>query len=570
MAIKDLLNHTTEHHTHAPAPTPTLGVNQVPGIDYNHPLFLSPSDVSEIQIISFQLAGIENYSIWFISMRIALLGRNILGLIDGSCTKIFFPEIMWNYWKRVNAIVLSWIMNSVASGLLGEIMYASSTQDVWNDLYERFNKIDGARSFNLHKEIATLSQGTASVFVYFSKLKDLWEEFEALVPSPSYDCEKSKEFVVHLQELKPFQFLMGLNDSYSQARSQILLMSPMPNVNQTTRNAFGQFTGSIDTVNQSMGQNMSNQLNMQGTSKYFKDWIIDTGATNHMVADMYLLDKSTIVQTQYPKRVFMPNGGVTHVTHTKASTLASRNTITNVFYISQFKFNLLLVSKLTKELRCLVAFFPDFCIFQELFTGKVKAISKEDHGLYILRSQAAGNISEVTLTTIESSASYDFSSAGDIDLWHKRFGHVSTNVLRKLLPIKLELIAEKVNKCAVCQCAMQTRQTFHTSCIKITSSFDLVHVDLWGPYKVATFDGNKYFLTMVDDFSRTTWLFLLKLKSDVCIILQQFIMLVRTQFNKTIKVIRTDNGTEFVNTTCNNMFNNLGIIHQTTCAYTPQ
>ncbi|XP_075094999.1 uncharacterized protein LOC107820968 isoform X3 [Nicotiana tabacum] len=120
---------------------------------------------------------------------------------------------------------------------------------------------------------------------------------------------------------------------------------------------------------------------------------------------------------------------------------------------------------------------------QELFTGKVKAIGKEDDGLYILRSQAAGNRSEVTLTATESSASYDFSSVEDIDLWHRRFGHVSANVLRKLLPIKLELIAEKVNKCAVCPCAKQTRQLFPTSCIKTTASFDLVHVDLWDHIK---------------------------------------------------------------------------------------
>ncbi|XP_070048968.1 uncharacterized protein [Nicotiana tomentosiformis] len=225
-------NHTNEQHAKTLAPTPMLGVNQAPGIDYNHPLFLSPSDVSGIQIILFQLIGIENYSIWFRSMRVALLGRNKLGLVDGSCAKEKFPEIMWNHWERVNAIVLSWIMNSVASGLLGRIMYASSAQAVWNDLFERFNKVDGARSFNLHKEIATLCQETASVSVYFSKLKDLWEEFEALVPSPGCDYEKSRDFVVHLQKLKLFHFLMGLNDSYSQARSQVLLMSPMPTVNQ--------------------------------------------------------------------------------------------------------------------------------------------------------------------------------------------------------------------------------------------------------------------------------------------------------------------------------------------------
>lgn len=111
-------------------------------------------------------------------------------------------------------------------------MYASVAKSVWDDLYERFHKVDGVRTFNLHKNIASLSQENMSVCVYFSKLKDLWDEFEALVPAPGCDCDKSKEFVVHLQKLKLFQFLMGLNESYVQARSQILLMSPLPSVNQ--------------------------------------------------------------------------------------------------------------------------------------------------------------------------------------------------------------------------------------------------------------------------------------------------------------------------------------------------
>lgn len=67
--------------------------------------------------------------------------------------------------------------------------------------------------------------------VYYSKLKDLWEEFEALVPCPACNCERSREFIQHHQKMKLFQFLMGLNDSYLQTRSQILLMNPMPSVN---------------------------------------------------------------------------------------------------------------------------------------------------------------------------------------------------------------------------------------------------------------------------------------------------------------------------------------------------
>ncbi|XP_019248396.1 PREDICTED: uncharacterized protein LOC109227652 [Nicotiana attenuata] len=100
--------------------------------------------------------------------------------------------------------------------------------------------------------------------------------------------------------------------------------------------------------------------------------------------------------------------------------------------------------------------------------------------------------------------------------------------------------------------------------------FDLVHMDLWGPYKTPTYDGNRYFLTVLDDFTRMTWVFLLKQKSEVCVLLQQFLVLVKTQFDKTVKIVRTDNGTEFVNSVCSEMFKKLGIIHQTSCAYTSQ
>jgi len=132
----------------------------------------------------------------------------------------------------VNAIVLSWLMNSVSKSLLSGIAFATTVFDVWTDLKERFDTVDGSRSYNLHKDISSLQQGNMSVSVYYTRLKNLWDEFEALVPSPSCNCDRSKGFVIHLNMQKLYQFLMGLNDSYHQARSQILLMDPLPTINQ--------------------------------------------------------------------------------------------------------------------------------------------------------------------------------------------------------------------------------------------------------------------------------------------------------------------------------------------------
>lgn len=83
---------------------------------------------------------------------------------------------------------------------------------------------------------------------------------------------------------------------------------------------------------------------------------------------------------------------------------------------------------------------------------------------------------------------------------------------------------------------------FHTN---ITSApFDLVHCDVWGPFHVASCSGFRYFLTIVDDLTRFTWVYLLRNKSDALQIVPTFFNMVDTQFHKTIKIFRSDNAKE--------------------------
>lgn len=164
-------------------------------------------------------------------MRIALLAKNKLGFVDGTCSKDMLPEEMGHQWERCNAIVLSWILNTVSKELSAGIVFASSAATVWTDLSERFKKVDGSRIYFLHREITTYSQGIVSISAYFTKLRLLWDEYEALVPPSSCGCVQSRQNGTHIAQRHLFQFLMGLNESYSTVRSQILLMSPLPSVN---------------------------------------------------------------------------------------------------------------------------------------------------------------------------------------------------------------------------------------------------------------------------------------------------------------------------------------------------
>ncbi|KAL0437101.1 UNVERIFIED_CONTAM: Retrovirus-related Pol polyprotein from transposon RE1 [Sesamum radiatum] len=124
--------------------------------------------------------------------------------------------------------------------------------------------------------------------------------------------------------------------------------------------------------------------------------------------------------------------------------------------------------------------------------------------------------------------------------------------------------------CDACHKAKQSRLSFPISQSQSVKPFDLVHMDLWGPYKTTNISACSYVLTLVDDHTRSLWTFLLRHKSQVSHTLKTFCTLVQNQFSTTIKILRSDNGSEFVNLECKMLCTELGIIHQTTCTYTPQ
>ena len=121
--------------------------------------------------------------------------------------------------------------------------------------------------------------------------------------------------------------------------------------------------------------------------------------------------------------------------------------------------------------------------------------------------------------------------------------------------------------CDICPLAKQKRLPFPNAGQISANNFDLIHCDIWGPYSVPTLDGHKYFLTIVDDHSRSTWVYLMHSKSDTRPLLISFFNMVETQFHIKIKSVRSDNGLEFFMT---DFFSTKGIIHQKSCRGTPQ
>ncbi|BBN68727.1 hypothetical protein Prudu_550S000600, partial [Prunus dulcis] len=114
------------------------------------------------------------------------------------------------------------------------------------------------------------------------------------------------------------------------------------------------------------------------------------------------------------------------------------------------------------------------------------------------------------------------------------------------------------------------RVSFPLSMNKSTVPFAIVHSDVWGPAPISTSSGARWFVTFIDDCTRMTWISLLKTKGEVCTTFQQFYKMVDTQFHAKIKILRSDNGGEFVNHDLCQFLEAHGIEHQRTCPYTPQ
>ena len=173
-------------------------------------------------------------------MRKSLIGKNKLGFIDGSITissPLMNSPTAIQAWIRADNIVGTWIINSVSPKLQGSIIYRDTAFEIWIELQDTFSQGNGTKVFNIQRQIAEIHQGEQLLTDYFTRLKVLWDQLQNLSPFPQCTCGKCVcNINKRLKDLQAkeatMKFLMGVNNLFSQVRTQILLMDPLPSVNK--------------------------------------------------------------------------------------------------------------------------------------------------------------------------------------------------------------------------------------------------------------------------------------------------------------------------------------------------
>lgn len=283
------------------------------------------------------------------------------------------------------------------------------------------------------------------------------------------------------------------------------------------------------------------------------DWIIDSGASDHMTPYLSNLDSSSVFISS--THINLPTSATAKITHTGNITLSNGLVLNNVLCVPYFKHNLLSVQKLIKNNQCEVKFLPSYCIIFYSVSHVIKAVGEAKQGLYYLvnTDDPVSWISTHTTSPVTcfNSSIKTKSVKPSISTWHHRLGHAP---LAKLLLISDVPKQTTSQICITCPMAKFSNLPFYLSESQASEKFELIHVDTWGPYKVSTQGNHKFFLTIVDDHTRHTWISLLVHKSEAFSVIQAFHQYAKNQFNKSIKILRSDNALEFSDHNFNNFF----------------
>ena len=153
---------------------------------------------------------------------------------------------------------------------------------------------------------------------------------------------------------------------------------------------------------------------------------------------------------------------------------------------------------------------------------------------------------------------------------HFRLGHPNFRYLKHLFPSLFTNKDPRSFHCDIFQLSKDTRSNYSPSPYKPSHLFSLIHGDIWGPTKIPNVTCARWFLLLVDDHTHLSWTFLMKEKSNTSQLFKNFHAIVKTEFQMSIQVLKTNNARDFFNSTIGPYLLSNGIVRQRTCMDTPQ
>lgn len=553
-----------------------------------HSLKMTSSILGSIE----KLSGRENYSSWKFSIENYLALEDLTKCLTGEETDAKKCA------KAKAAIALS-----VDKSIFVHIKSAKTVKETWENLQRTFEDKGVARRITLMRKIvSTKLENCESMDKYVSeimsttqKLTDLGFEIADEWLAVFLLCGLTDEYQPMIMALE------GLGQTLSSDSIKTKLLQETSSISSSDERAFfskskGRWRSkngltcyscskkghkSINCPDKSKrsaessdtGSNNNNKDNRKALvafsavflSRKFdsEDWYLDSGATRHMTMHMnwivgkkkYGIDPIRAANDELMK--VDCSGAVNFSINVKGS--ISQVQMSNVLCVPTLTTNLLSVSQITEKGN-IVAFSSKGCTIHDAHRNLLATASLVD-GLYKLDGKK-----EMALATIQS--------VGSMELWHRRLAHLNSADLKHMKngAVKgVSFVDNGINSaCVACCKGKFSRKPFPKNGSRAGQLLEVVHADLAGKMECNSIGGNKYCLVLVDDYSRRTFVYMLKHKNETFDRFCSFKSFVENQTGFKIKTFRSDNGTEFCSNQFKRFFERHGIEHQTSVPYTPQ
>ncbi|GKD83273.1 retrovirus-related pol polyprotein from transposon TNT 1-94 [Tanacetum coccineum] len=290
-------------------------------------------------------------------------------------------------------------------------------------------------------------------------------------------------------------------------------------------------------------------------------WYLDSGCSKHMTGDRSQL---TNFVNKFLGTVKFGNDHVAKILGYGDYQIGNV-TISRVYYVEGLGHNLFSVGQFCDS-NLEVAFRQHTCFIRNL------------EGVDLLTGSRGNNLYTLSLGDMMASSPICLLSKASKTkswLWHRRLSHLNFGAINHLARHGLvrglpKLKFEKDHLCSACAMGKSKKKP-HKPKSEDTNQekLYLLHMDLCGPMRVASVNGKKYILVIVDDYSRFTWVKFLRSKDEAPDFIIKFLKMIQLRLKVPVRRIRTDNGTEFVNQTLREYYEKVGISHETSVARSP-
>lgn len=570
-----------------------------------------------------KLKDAENYNLWKFQIDILFKSEDLMGIVDGSQT---FPEgeekeDAQKNWMKKDAKVQKLLVTTIDKSVLLHCMYKTSGKEMYDSLKEVFERDTDTMKCNLlgqfyqfqydsKKSVADNIAALQSIVFRLRALKEQISETmiisKVLLSLPSKfshfasaweSAAVGERTLANLnarlssEELKVGGASERDNNTVFKAFSKKLSCRNCGKVGHFARDCWSKNKDQRDEPKQdqakahthkkkcevcgrsnhetancryrvkqqeagnSESSSRSNEKKGESSHIAFNTVIngtkfyVDSGASKHLCKELDSLQNvtkdETIITTANNSKMYGNLSGTVK---------GSQVDLVDVSYVPELSENLLSVNKITQNNGVVVFDQKHVNVY---YDGEVVMQGdKTAEGMYVVDVKNAKQTNSAMMMT----------------QWHEKMGHLGFKNLAKLKNMAdgIEFKAEdkSISDCETCIKAKHIRTPFSGHLPEGIAALDIIHTDVC-KIETESYCGEKYFITFLDDFTHYAEVHTMVSKEEVCEKVQEFVTRVENQLERKVKVIKSDNGTEFKNAKLLDWCASKGIVMNFTTPYSP-